>query len=234
MNDHSALYESNAFINNIASRIIYVFTAIITAAFILSLSIAAPILIRPFYYAQISMRNLEAETGFTREQIKEAYDDVVDYCIGINPEFGTGDLRWSESGKSHFDDVRALFLLDLRILAISLVLLAVYLVYSGRRNRPGTYNGRSPLYYGAAGLLITSIIIGGMCALNFNYAFTVFHKIFFPGRSNWLFDPGTDEIIKVLPEGFFAGCAILIFAVMIIVCTTVIILTRKKYKKHKI
>lgn len=234
MNDHNELYEPKAFINNITSRIIYVFTAIITAAFILSLSIAAPILIRPFYYAQISMRNLEAETGFTHEQIKEAYDDMVDYCIGINPEFGTGDLRWSESGKSHFDDVRALFLLDLRILAISLVLLAVYLVYSGRRNRPGTYNGRSPLYYGAAGLLITFIIIGGMCALNFNYAFTVFHKIFFPGRNNWLFDPGTDEIIKVLPEGFFASCAILILAVMMVICITIIILTCKKNKKHKI
>ena len=234
MNDHNELYEPKAFINNITSRIIYVFTAIITAAFILSLSIAAPIFIRPFYYAQISMRNLEAETGFTHEQIKEAYDDMVDYCIGINPEFGTGDLRWSESGKSHFDDVRALFLLDLRILAISLVLLAVYLVYSGRRNRPGTYNGRSPLYYGAAGLLITFILPGGMCALNFNYAFTVFHKIFFLGKSNWLFDPETDEIIKVLPEGFFASCAILILAVMMIICITIIILTCKKNKKHKI
>ena len=234
MNTHNELYEPKAFINNITSRIIYVFTAIITAAFILSLSIAAPILIRPFYYAQISMRNLEAETGFTHEQIKEAYDDMVDYCIGINPEFGTGDLRWSESGKSHFDDVRVLFWRDLRILAISLVRLAIYLVYSGRRNRPGTYNGRSPLYYGAAGLLITFIIIGGMCALNFNYAFTVFHKIFFPGKNNWLFDPGTDEIIKVLPEGFFASCAILILAVMMVVCITIIILTCKKNKKHKI
>ena len=67
MNDHNEWYEPKAFINNITSRIIYVFTAIITAAFILSLSIAAPILIRPFYYAQISMLNLEAETGFTHE-----------------------------------------------------------------------------------------------------------------------------------------------------------------------
>ena len=61
------------------------------------------------------------------------------------------------------------------------------------------------------------MIVGGLAALDFDRAFTVFHTIFFPGKDNWLFDPMTDPVILILPEAFFRSCAILILAAVFVV-----------------
>ena len=86
-------------------------------------AVAAPIVCRPFYYAHIGPLELEERTGLTREEIKTAFDEMLDYCQG-GEAFSTGALRWSERGKSHFADVRFLFLLDFQALACSLGMLA--------------------------------------------------------------------------------------------------------------
>ena len=52
--------------------------------------------------------------------------------------------------------------------------------------------------------------IGALAALDFDRAFVVFHSIFFPGKTNWVFDWYRDPIIRVLPQDFFRNCAILI------------------------
>ena len=52
-------------------------------------AVAAPILCRPFYYAHIGPLELEARTGLTREEIKTAFDEMLDYCLG-GEEFSTG------------------------------------------------------------------------------------------------------------------------------------------------
>jgi integral membrane protein (TIGR01906 family) len=67
------------------------------------------------------------------------------------------------------------------------------------------------------------LVIGGLAAINFDVAFTVFHKIFFPGKSNWLFDWNKDQIIRILPQDFFMNCAILILASIIVLCLGCII-----------
>lgn len=63
-------------------------------------------------------------------------------------------------------------------------------------------------------MLIAGIVLLVMFA-DFDKAFVVFHHLFFPGKTNWLFNPETDEIIQVLPEAFFRDCAILIGAVAV-------------------
>lgn len=115
------------------NKLIFVFTTLVTILFIISFSIAIPIVIRPFYYAQIDNLNLVHETGFSKEQIKEAYNEMLDYCLSLTDDFQTGDLLWSESGKSHFTDVRKLFLLDLHILALTTVLLIIYVIFKAKK-----------------------------------------------------------------------------------------------------
>ena len=56
--------------------------ALLTALFVLSASIAAPILFRPFYYWQVDSLELEAQTGLSHEEITQAYDEMLDYCTG--------------------------------------------------------------------------------------------------------------------------------------------------------
>ena len=100
--------------------------------------------------------------------------------------------------------------------------------------RPRRLWGRGPAFWAGAGLLAAGLIVGGLAALDFDRAFVVFHAIFFPGKDNWLFDPRTDEIIRVLPQDFFMHCAILILALVVLGCAVLIaadlIAGRKKAK----
>ena len=110
--------------------------SLLTALAVLSGSIAAPLLCRPFYYAHIDALGLVEYTGLTREQITEAFDQMMDYCLGQRPNFAAGVLPFSASGASHFADVRGLFLLDLWVLVLSLAGLVVFhaLFFPGKEN----------------------------------------------------------------------------------------------------
>lgn len=205
--------------------------AVTLALTLLSGAIAAPILCRPFYYAHIGPLGLAEKTGLTEEEIKTAFDQMLDYCQGKSEEFSTGVLKWSESGKSHFTDVRLLFQLDLNVFSCCLGLLAALavLVRLGRQ-RPEPILGRGPAFWAGTGLGSVFLIVAALAALDFDRAFVVFHALFFPGKDNWLFDPAQDQIITILPQAFFRNCAILILAILIAGCAALILfdLARKK------
>lgn len=197
--------------------------ALLTALLLLTFSIAAPILCRPFYYAHIGPMQLCERTGLTREEIKTAFDEMMDFCLG-GEEFSTGVLAWSEEGKSHFEDVRSLFLLDLWVLALSVLAMVITLFVSrwtGRR--PGRLLGRGFTFWAGAGLGGAFLIVGALAATDFDRAFVIFHTLFFPGKDNWIFDPSTDQIINILPQDFFMHCAILILAILLIGCLVLIL-----------
>lgn len=193
------------------------------ALVVLSGSIAVPILFRPFYYVQIDALELPQRTGWSHETIREAYDQVLDFCVLDRP-FGTGDLAWSESGRSHFADVQKLFWVDFAVLGVSLAAAGVLLLL----RRRGKLTLWCPLGRGAgfwAGVLAAGLVLvtGALAAMDFDRAFVVFHALFFPGKDNWIFDPAVDQIILVMPEVFFRNCAILIGAVLLAGCGALIL-----------
>ena len=205
--------------------------AVLAALTLLTAAIAAPILCRPFYYAHIGPLELEERTGLTREEIKTAFDEMLDYCLGAG-EFSTGALRWSESGKAHFTDVRGLFLLDLWGLAgCAAALIAALLFARGTGRTPARPLGRGPAFWAGAGLGGAFLLVGALAALDFDRAFVVFHALFFPGKDNWLFDPRVDQIITILPQEFFRNCAILILALLVLGCAALIAWDLLKPKK---
>ena len=207
------------------SKLLSLALAVVLALGVLSGAVAVPILCRTFYYAQIGPLGLEEYTGLNEQVIREAYDDVLDYCTGKTDTFSAGLLPFSESGESHFADVRGLFLLDLRVLAVSLGALVVLLLFARwRRLRPRRFLGRGPGFGGAAGLGGAVLIIGGLAALDFDRAFVVFHTLFFPGKDNWIFDWRTDPVILILPQDFFRNCAILVLLLLLVWCAALIAL----------
>ncbi|MBQ5950798.1 MAG: TIGR01906 family membrane protein [Lachnospiraceae bacterium] len=209
-----------------------VLLSLVLALFILSFSIAVPILVRPFYYAHITGLKLPEQTGLTFEEIRTAYDEMMDFCLGLRKDFSTGILVWSESGKAHFEDCRSLFLLDLSVLAVTAVILAFLVLWRLRartdRAPAGLIAGRSFLFWGPVGLLAVGIVTAGLAALDFDRAFVVFHHLFFPGKTNWTFDPLQDSIICVLPQVFFRNAAICILAVLVILCAVCIALDARE------
>ena len=190
-------------------RLLSVVCLICVFLFLLTVSIGLPICIRPFYYAHIGAYDLEGLSGYTEEQIRQAYDEVLDYLTLPGKEFGTGVLPHSDEGKAHFEDCKVLFDLNAAILLGSGCVLTVLFVM---RKKWGGYRlGKHSAVFWATVLSLTApILIGGLAAINFDRAFVIFHSIFFPGKTNWVFDWYRDPIIRVLPQDFFRNCAILI------------------------
>ena len=206
------------------SRLLAVFLCIVCALFILTASIAVPILFRPFYYVQIGPLGLEEQTGLSRDQIITAYDEMMDYCTGLSPRFSVGGLPWSESGRDHFADVRSLFLLDLwAAAACGLILLGWTLIRHRSCVQPYRFMKRGFPFWGSIGLGGAFLAVGGLAALDFERAFFLFHALFFPGKNNWIFDWRTDPVILILPQAFFRNCAIAILAIMLVLCAVCIL-----------
>lgn len=212
---------------NRESRIGAVILMISAAVFIVTSAVAVPILARPFYHAHIQPLDLTERSGMTESQIKETYDDVLDYCTGKTDEFSAGSLPWSEDGRAHFEDVRKLFILDLVLALISAVITAVVVIYClVKRKKPYFFRGHSPGFWSSVVIGITMAVVAIVSAVNFDKAFEVFHRIFFPGKDNWILDAYTDPVILLMPQEFFAGCAILIVAIIIVLCGALLALDR--------
>ena len=192
--------------------------------FILTFSIGLPIYCRPFYYVHIDAMGLEEISGFTHEEIVEAYDEVLDYLTLPWCEFGTGVMAYSEEGKAHFADCKVLFDLNATVLLLSSVTLAVILILKtcGKVGKLRLGN-HSAGFWSALCAIVLPLVLGGLAALDFDRAFTVFHAIFFPGKDNWIFDWRTDQIIRVLPQDFFMHCAILIACGVLVLSASILI-----------
>ena len=209
-------------------KLLAVAQAVLTALTVLSGAIALPILFRPFFYWHIEPMELTKLAGISGQQVKDAYNAMMDFCIGLTDTFSTGALPFSEEGMAHFVDVKKLFVLDLRVLACGLVLLGAVALL--RRKAPKKLLGHTPGFWGAVGLAAVFLVIGGLAALDFDRAFVVFHQLFFPGKSNWLFDGRTDPIIYMLPAEVFRNCALLILAGILVSCGALIWWDRRKQK----
>ena len=200
--------------------------------FLLTAAIGLPIYIRPFYYAHIEAFDLPARSGYTAEEIRTAYDEVLDYLTLPGKEFSTGVLPHSQAGKAHFADCKVLFDLNASVLFGSGFALALLFVM---RKKWGPYRlGRYSAPFWAAALSLTApMIIGVLAALDFDRAFVVFHRLFFPGKTNWIFNWRTDPIILALPQAFFMHCALLIGGGLLVFSLGILIFDQIREKKAK-
>ena len=198
-------------------------------AFIMAVSIAVPIICRPFYYAHIKPYRLVQESGYNETQIKEAYDDMLDFCL-FGGEFKTGDMKWSEEGKRHFEDVGRLFHLDFIVGGLGLVGIVITSLLN-KGTRPFTVKGHTSQFYRGVYTLVLFVMLGVLGSVNFSRFFVLFHKVFFPGKTNWIFYPSEDEIIMVLPEEYFRNCAIAIVAILVILTVTLIVTEKRRLRR---
>ncbi len=229
-NHRSGKKEDKRVKNKLLSLLFVIFTVL----FIISASIALPIYIRPFYYAHIEPYNLVERTGRSAEDIRDAYDEVLDYLTLPNKEFGSGVFEYSEEGKSHFADCKILFTLDTALLLISFAAIAVLAILAAKgvfkMCRP--FGSHILLTCGALPFVIFAAI-AAVASIDFDTTFIIFHKIFFPGKENWMFNPYTDEIIVALPQAFFANCAIFIASSIIVISLACVIFGLIEMQKTK-
>ena len=204
--------------------------------FIISFSIALPIYLRFFYYLQIDALSLPKISGYTYEQIKFAYDEVLNYLTLPNMPFGTGVFDYTTSGAEHFADCKVLFDINLIALVLSTITIITILVLS-KLKKVSLYKpfNMSVAFISAVSIFALILVVGIFVAVDFSSAFTIFHHIFFPNKDNWMFDPSQMEIILALPEQFFLNCAILIGSSIFVICLSIIIyqLIKRKNLNNK-
>ena len=219
---------------NTSGRILSAILIVAIAIVIITFSIGLPIYVRPFYYAHIEPLDMPYWTDLPAETIREAYDDVLDYLTLPGGEFKAGVFPFSEEGASHFADCKKLFTLNL----VAFIISSAYIVTVLLLSKKGIvslhrYRGFDSGFWAGVGTLSAFALFGGLAALDFDRAFEVFHKIFFPGKDNWVFDYDTDPIIWVMPEEFFMNCAILILSSVVVISALLIIIGVRRKAKNK-
>ena len=206
------------------NKILSILFAVAVAVLVITFSIGLPIYFRPFYYMQIDPLDITESTGEDYETIKAAYDELLDYLTIPGNEFGTGVFEYSESGKSHFEDCKFLFDLNIIALIVSLAVVVTLIILLRmdifELSRPF---GLNILFTVGASILLFFSSVAGLAALDFDKAFEIFHTVFFPGKDNWIFSKYEDRIITALPQEFFMNCAILIVSSIIILSVTMMV-----------
>lgn len=197
----------------------------------ITFSIGLPIYVRPFYYAHVDALKLPETYGIEREEVVKAYDEVLDYLTKDGYEFGTGSLAHSEEGKKHFEDCRGLFDLNKRAFIISLCV-AIFLFIL---DKIGAISLARPFgltlgFFAGLTTLAIFATLAVVVAQDFSTAFTTFHQLFFPGKTNWIFNPYTDPIILFMPNQFFMDCAILIASSVIV--TSIVLMVRSARNRY--
>lgn len=221
----------------IKNRILTAVLAVLIVVFIITLSIGLPIYVRPFYYMQIDDLNLVEKTGYTKEEIIQGYNEILDFLTLPGKEYGTGVFASSSEGEGHFRDCKVLFDLNLTLLLTSFAGIIALLILNKLKvfkiSRPFGYN---VLLTCGASTLAFFAVLGALCAVNFDKAFEIFHTVFFPGKDNWRFNPYRDEIILAMPQQFFMNCAILIASSIILISVGFIvygIIEKKRKNKNE-
>ncbi len=171
----------------------------------------------------ISALKLLETTGYSREAIIENYKAVMNY---LNPfyrgEFSLPSMKFSEKGAGHFADCKPIFNSFFAAGMICLIVILCFALF---------YKKKSVKLFVVAGFSSMAVpaLLSAGAFLSFEKSFILFHKLFF-NNSDWLFDPGQDEIINILPEEFFLHCVMLIACFWILAA---VILFAAAYFYHK-
>ncbi len=183
--------------------------ALVAFLFLVCLSVSLVLNMRALYYFDIDYLQLESTTGYSREVIRENYDALIDYNLftkGINKlEFPS--LPMSDEAEIHFKEVKDIFV-GMQICCVVSGLVMIIAFWRKFRKRDfGSLRLTGILCF------LIPIVLGIGIAVNWEALFIGFHKLVF-NNDYWLFDPVTDPIITMLPDAYFAQCAVAILLIL--------------------
>ena len=207
--------------------IFHTILALVLTLTIISVSVVLTLAFRPLYYLDISLLNIEEGSGYSREEIRENYDVLIDYNLsfgGDRLEFPS--LAMSEPGRIHFEEVRDIFNIFKYMAAVGIVLSAVGIVFYIRRKEYRYLKLTSIL------AVVLPAALGLLVALNWDWAFVAFHHLAFD-NDYWIFDPAADPVITILPDTFFMHCALMILGCVVLGSVVCAFIYRKKSRAQR-
>lgn len=179
------------------------------------------------------------------ESALQVTEEMMDYLKGDRKNLtvmttidGKQQEFFSNREKAHLKDCRVLFLggFRLRNIAALLSMGILGVLWFGRKQHPNRLPDFIVLVPKITGVLlaitgITALIVSG----SFDRYFVVFHHLFFD-NDLWILDPTEDNLINLLPEGFFSDTALRIgeiFLLMELAMCAVFVRIRRKRVTYK-
>lgn len=166
---------------------------------------------KPIYYTSINKFDIIEDSGYDKKTVVENYSYIIDYLFNDETEFHLPSMEYSEDGATHFYEVKQLYNLAEKVMVVTFILLCLLIIFYNKRFKDFKY-----LKYISISLVSVPLLIILIVSSNFDFFFTLFHKLLF-NNNKWIFDPRFDPIITVLPEEFFSLCAFLIVLNVIVV-----------------
>jgi integral membrane protein (TIGR01906 family) len=154
------------------------------------------------YFQIQKAENVDA--GISDGEMRELDMLLAEYLAGN--EAALDDAAFNEREKAHMIDVYAIFDamrdISLASLLVGCALLAAAVMIPGKRLKRA-WTGAA---LGAGLFFLPLAICGIWAAVDFDSAFIAMHHLLF-SNDLWLMDPGTDLMIRMLPQRFFVALA---------------------------
>jgi len=136
-----------------------------------------------------------------------------------------GEPVLNDRERGHMRDVRTAFL-GLWALTAAVAVILVVAWRGPTRLRHGRAWFWLAVRRGAGGLAIAVVGLGAVALFAFDVLFEVFHRLLFAGGS-YTFDPATERLVQLFPFRFWQETAIVVGAVIVLVCGAVTLAARR-------
>ena len=174
-----------------------------------------------FYQNEYEKYDIQSELPMEMNDIMDVTEKMMAYLKGDREELSVyttidGEYQdfFNEQDRFHMGEVRDLFLggFALRtgsvVILIAAVILLVLIKADLKKILPKAYEITVGIFIGLLAFFGIAI------AINFDRCFVIFHEIFFD-NDLWMFDPATDYMIRMLPEGFFFDMTVRICSIFV-------------------
>ena len=153
-----------------------------------------------FYEREYKKYQVANSLNMTMDNIMDVTDQMMAYLIGNKAELSV--ITDVDGETQDFFNEQDRFLGGLKIRNIMLVAVLLILILLAAR-KADLIKLLPRAYFVTLGITgVITVVLGGLFASDFDKYFRIFHEIFFD-NDQWMFDPATDYMIRMLPEGFF-------------------------------
>ena len=184
-----------------------------------------------FYKKEYQKYEVTEDLDMNIDHVMYVTEHMMNYLIGKEEKLsvvttveGKEQDFFNERDRLHMRDVRNLFLGGIKVGGVCLIVAAAILTMFKKREKDWKRLFCRAYSIALGVWLVIGVLLGIAFSIDFTTCFTIFHKLFFTNNL-WIFNPETDYMIRMLPEGFFydmvmrigawfVGGLVLLFAVM--------------------
>lgn len=195
-----------------------------------------------FYKKEYEKYRVTDDLNMKIDNVMAVTEHMMAYLIGKEEKLsivtdvdGEHQDFFNEQDRLHMADVRNLFLGGLKLRNYAVILAIILMIVL--RAKKADFRRLVPQGYLQALFVYLTLaaILGVAMSIDFTSCFTLFHKLFFTNNL-WIFDPETDYMIRMLPEGFFSDMVIRVGVIFIVLLAvpgvTAVVYSWKRKKKE--